>query len=582
MSGEIIDVAESLSHKKLIQELEPIVGKIQSKSTKKPKTIREIEATKLFKNSSNLNFSRFEIKKLISMKLSKNKIKKTLRPIDVPKPPVQTERKEKKQNYSRIKKEMNDWQHIIEENRNLKIMKFPLNEPDISEPSLVDWIKVETDEEPNVTYSNIKDDSLMRLISELSPSQRNILNKLHFEENIARRKHLRQIYSFLNEYGKARNRVKKIKSKSYHKNLKKRERKDLKDINIEDMKSSQPELYENQINELEKLRAEERARLKHRGGSKWRRNLLLKGSRNPELTEALIEQHRINQKLTVDNKIEIECDEDEIESKEVNVDGKIIDLVENSWFNENSTEIKLLREALSSQFAKPSKINSYKRKINEKYPETNLKLEINSISDVNNVKKHIELFGSVHAEHDMNKADKELIEEWEPSHSNTGFFNDVADAFKDDNAIEEFIEDNKPIDQEEKLSSLPGWGRWTNPSLLNKPKPIQRESKNHLNFENPHVIFNIPDNPAINKHLVKFVPRQNINDFQKSVSNPLGPEWNSATKFKKDIQPKIQTTPGDAITALDPSTKSNPDAEKLRKLAAVLPLKIREALLSKL
>uniref|UniRef100_A0A6B2G3E6 U3 small nucleolar RNA-associated protein 14 homolog A (Trinotate prediction) n=1 Tax=Myxobolus squamalis TaxID=59785 RepID=A0A6B2G3E6_MYXSQ len=163
--------------------------------------------------------------------------------------------------------------------------------------------------------------------------------------------------------------------------------------------------------------------------------------------------------------------------------------------------------------------------------------------------------------------------------------NDVSEAFADDQAIEQFVEENKPTEQEtDDQAAMFGWGKWVNPVELRRPKPPKRKAENYLSMENPHVIFNIPEKDEIQKHLVSFVPYKfsDKKQFEDYINQPIGREWNTAYKFRAKVEPRIQTNPGIAISPLDSRTISNPETEKLKKLASGLPLKIREALLSKI
>lgn len=164
------------------------------------------------------------------------------------------------------------------------------------------------------------------------------------------------------------------------------------------MKSLNPELYEEELQKLEKLRSEERARLKHKGGSKWKRNILVKGSRDPEVRKALIEQANLAKTLTEDCKNISETESEIEEDENIQIDNndelneKIKILSDNKWFKETPVELNKLKNRYFNAFStKEINLSEDKKEITNEN-ETKIKEKIN-----------------LDSRFDFSKADEELM-----------------------------------------------------------------------------------------------------------------------------------------------------------------------------
>lgn len=98
----------------------------------------------------------------------------------------------------------------------------------------------------------------------------------------------------------------------YHKVRKREKRRELQK-QFEEMIVTCPEKATEKLNELEKDRVFERATLKHRGISKWSREMKQFSSRNPELKKLLEEQIKLGKELKGRPRMDFDIDDTDSE-----------------------------------------------------------------------------------------------------------------------------------------------------------------------------------------------------------------------------------------------------------------------------
>ncbi|KAH8991945.1 Utp14-domain-containing protein [Lactarius akahatsu] len=140
----------------------------------------------------------------------------------------------------------------------------------------------------------------------------------------------------------------------------------------------------------------------------------------------------------------------------------------------------------------------------------------------------------------------------------------VTMAFAGDNVVEEFeetkrreIEDDAPREVD---TSLPGWGAWggqgtrkapPKPHLIQKIAGITPQSR--ADFGKAHVIISEKRDKKAAKYLVQDLPYPYTGkaQFERSLENPLGKEWNTRTATQRATLPKITKKIGTIIKPLE-------------------------------
>lgn len=154
----------------------------------------------------------------------------------------------------------------------------------------------------------------------------------------------------------------KIKSKKYHRIQKKAQtKKELEEF--EQLQKTDPEAALEKLKEFEKLRAQERASLRHKGSSssKWTKNKLIRAKYDKQSRQDLAKQLAIGRELTEKVKIDDSDDDNEIENN--------IDHVEEA--DKNNPYFK----------KSPSEINAFVSQYRKFYDESNKSRENKKLPD---------------------------------------------------------------------------------------------------------------------------------------------------------------------------------------------------------
>lgn len=162
-----------------------------------------------------------------------------------------------------VKKQLNRWDAVVTSNRASNQLSFPLSN-----------VKLESNK--NFAEFRLKTD-LQKELEELEPKVEvfNLENEpkysLTMQEMIERRKEMAKVRA-VQSYKEAKaRRQSKIKSKKYHR-IQRREKIKQQMKEFELLQKTNPEEALKKLEEIEKVRAMERANLRHRSTGKWARN----------------------------------------------------------------------------------------------------------------------------------------------------------------------------------------------------------------------------------------------------------------------------------------------------------------------
>ncbi|NXS84282.1 UT14A protein, partial [Erpornis zantholeuca] len=212
--------------------------------------------------------------------------------------------------YVTTSKDVGKWQQVVLQNRRAEQLVFPLRQ-DIAtvtplERATSAW-KARTPLEQEIlgllhkTQQPVTDPLL-------TPEEMASLQAMSLEEARRRRAELQKARAVQSYYEAKARRAKRIKSKKYHRVLKKsRRRQALKEF--EQLHKSDPEAALAQLEELEQLRMQERMSLKHQNKGKWARSRAIMAKYDLEARKAMQEQLARNKELM--QKVRVEPPEEE-------------------------------------------------------------------------------------------------------------------------------------------------------------------------------------------------------------------------------------------------------------------------------
>ncbi|NXA61530.1 UT14A protein, partial [Mohoua ochrocephala] len=213
--------------------------------------------------------------------------------------------------YVTTSKEVGKWQQAVLQNRRAEQLVFPLRQ-DIATVAPLERVtsawKARTPLEQEIlgllhkTQQPVTDPLL-------TPEEVASLQAMSLEEARRRRAELQKARAVQSYYEAKARRAKRIKSKKYHRVLKKsRRRQALKEF--EQLHRSDPAAALARLEELEQLRMQERMSLKHQNKGKWARSRAIMAKYDLEARKALQEQLARNKELM--QKVRVEPPEEEL------------------------------------------------------------------------------------------------------------------------------------------------------------------------------------------------------------------------------------------------------------------------------
>ncbi|XP_068275988.1 U3 small nucleolar RNA-associated protein 14 homolog A [Nyctibius grandis] len=230
--------------------------------------------------------------------------------VELPLSKEEAERVVREAAYVRTSKDVGKWQQVVLQNRRAEQLVFPLKQ-EIAAVVPVEQVasgwKARTPLEQEIfgllqkTQQPITDPLL-------TPEETASLQAMSLEEARQRRAELQKARAVQSYYEAKARREKKIKSKKYHRVLKKsKRRKALKEFEL--LHKSDPEAALARLEELEQLRMQERMSLKHQNKGKWARSRAIMAKYDLEARKAMQEQLAKNKELT--QKVRVELPEEE-------------------------------------------------------------------------------------------------------------------------------------------------------------------------------------------------------------------------------------------------------------------------------
>ncbi|XP_050998649.1 U3 small nucleolar RNA-associated protein 14 homolog A [Acomys russatus] len=214
--------------------------------------------------------------------------------------------------FSKTSQTLSKWDSVVQKNREAEQLVFPMQkEPSSSfapmEHMFRDW-KARTPLEQEV-FNLLHKNKQPVTDPLLTPVEKASLKAMSLEEAKIRRAELQRARALQSYYEARARRMKKIKSKKYHKIVKKgKAKKALKDF--EQLRKADPNAALEELEKIEKARMMERMNLKHQNSGKWAKSKAIMAKYDLEARQAMQEQLAKNKELTQKLQVASESEEE--------------------------------------------------------------------------------------------------------------------------------------------------------------------------------------------------------------------------------------------------------------------------------
>ncbi|XP_031353798.1 U3 small nucleolar RNA-associated protein 14 homolog A-like, partial [Photinus pyralis] len=250
---------------------------------------------------------------------------KKVKPLPKPLEKVKADRIRRSTAFDKVKKHLNRWNAVVTSNRASNHLTFPLQ----------DDLKLESGK--NFTTFRIKSDLQKRLETFEEPGEVFNLESepkypLTMQEMLERRKEMKKMKIIESQKAAKARRQNKIKSKKYHR-IQRREKIKGQIKEFEGLQQTNPDEALKKLDEIERVRAEERASLRHRNTGKWAKSKQIKAKYDSTNRQELAQQLMISRELTQ----KVQADDDRSESEDENVPKAPTVNNDNPWVNQIKT-----------------------------------------------------------------------------------------------------------------------------------------------------------------------------------------------------------------------------------------------------
>lgn len=199
-----------------------------------------------------------------------------------------------------VSTDLKKWDPIVKSNRVAEGMSFPLDQTKLHIQTTSEYVKryqTKTELEQQIEALVGASKSNLTKTTILTEAEREALQAMSVQEADFRRQELAKARALLSYKEQKQKWQSKIKSKNYHRHLRRGKRKE-EEKNFEELQKTNPDAVLEQLERLEQKRLEERHTLKHRNMGKWARHTASRAKTDKNAREALQDQLRISRKLT--------------------------------------------------------------------------------------------------------------------------------------------------------------------------------------------------------------------------------------------------------------------------------------------
>nr|CAG4644072.1 EOG090X08JJ [Lepidurus arcticus] len=242
------------------------------------------------------------------------KAQKRAQPIAAPLEKPQAEKARRLAGYNRVANEVERWDAVVQQHREADHLSFPLLKPELKLHTAAEFAaklapKTPLEQQIAALLQNSK--HTFQPGEELTQAEKDVLASMSLKEALERRRELAR-YRALQSYEEAKaRRQNKIKSKKYHR-LMKKDRLKKQITAFETLKVTNPDAALKELERLDEQRVEERASLRHKSTGKWAKVQAIRAKYDKDARSVLSEQLKIGKALV--EKARIESDDETPES----------------------------------------------------------------------------------------------------------------------------------------------------------------------------------------------------------------------------------------------------------------------------
>ncbi|CAH1800307.1 unnamed protein product [Owenia fusiformis] len=318
------DVGDDFTHNKLIDSIISLDGKRKSNRKARSETTKNIGEASLSTSSDADKIRLHQLMGALQNTTGHGMLKKQLmelkrrnKTLDTPLSKPEQGRIERRVVYEKTSKDLTLWDPIVKENRNAPQLSFPLERPNLNlqtTDQVVRSFKPRTPLEVEVAAMLRNNPHKVDKRTQLTRAEMESMKAMSLEEARERRAELQKYRALLSYQESKAKRQKKIKSKKFHRILRKEKAKQLKK-EMTDLEKKDPEAYAEAVKLAEKRRVEERMSLKHRGGSKFMKNQLIHAKYDKDARNSVQEMLQHSRELTKKDHVSESESENEAEGQ---------------------------------------------------------------------------------------------------------------------------------------------------------------------------------------------------------------------------------------------------------------------------
>nr|XP_012417759.1 PREDICTED: U3 small nucleolar RNA-associated protein 14 homolog A isoform X5 [Odobenus rosmarus divergens] len=312
------DIDGERKHKKLLEAISSLDGKNRRKLAERSEASLKVSEFNVTSEGSGEKLVLSDLlgpvktsSSLAAVKKQLNRVK-SKKTVELPLNKEEVERIHREVAFNKTSQALSKWDPIVLKNRQAEQLVFPLKKEQSAfapiEHVLSGW-KARTPLEQEV-FNLLHKNKQPVTDPLLTPVEKASLKAMSLEEAKMHRAELQRARALQSYYEARARREKKIKSKKYHKVLKKgRVRKALKEF--EKLRKVNPTVALEELEKIEKARMMERMSLKHQNSGKWAKSKAIMAKYDLEARQAMQEQLARNKELT--QKLQAASDSEEEE-----------------------------------------------------------------------------------------------------------------------------------------------------------------------------------------------------------------------------------------------------------------------------
>uniref|UniRef100_U3EC15 U3 small nucleolar RNA-associated protein 14 homolog A isoform 1 n=1 Tax=Callithrix jacchus TaxID=9483 RepID=U3EC15_CALJA len=340
-------------HQKLLEAISSLDGKNRRKSAERSEASLKVSEFNVSSEGSGEKLVLADLLEPVKTSSSLATVKKQLnrvkskKTVELPLNKEEIERIHREVAFNKTSQVLSKWDPIVLKNRQAEQLVFPLEkeEPVIApiEHVLSSW-KARTPLEQEI-FNLLHKNKQPVTDPLLTPVEKASLHAMSLEEAKMRRAELQRARALQSYYEAKARREKKIKSKKYHKLVKKgKAKKALKEF--EQLRKANPAAALEELEKIEKARMMERMSLKHQNSGKWAKSKAIMAKYDLEARQAMQEQLAKNKELTQKLQVASESEEEEGGAEEVE-ELLVPDAVNEVQMNVNGPNPWMLRSCTS-------------------------------------------------------------------------------------------------------------------------------------------------------------------------------------------------------------------------------------------